>query len=256
MFLNGARKFWMVSEVVDMIKCNMGLGQGRGLVMLSFFCGRLCEKFGANFLFLLTWKKLLIGPQGNVFAFLWGVRVSQNIWWIKLCLLIKVVKLLSKLMGNYQIHFLCSFCVKVGVYQGSALSPLLFIMVMDVLTEDVRDGSLMELLYANDLVLCGESLNEILVKFGWWKMQQKKRVWAWMLIKHKVCSYYLGRKVVFWKWICMMSVEFVGCNSIQCTKCQRVHCHCSDVPRQVSLLSCCDVFFVSRETWFFVRCES
>ena len=49
-----------------MIKCNMGLGQGRGLLMLCFFCGRLCEKFGANFLYLLTWKKLLIGSKGNV----------------------------------------------------------------------------------------------------------------------------------------------------------------------------------------------
>ena len=45
------------------------------------------------------------------------------------------------------------FSVQVGVHQGPALSPVLFIMVMDVLTEDVRDGSLMELLYADDLVL-------------------------------------------------------------------------------------------------------
>ena len=45
--------------------------------------------------------------------------------------------------------------MKVGVLQGSALSPLLFITVMDVLTEYVRDGSLIELLYADDLVLCG-----------------------------------------------------------------------------------------------------
>ena len=52
-----------------------------------------------------------------------------------------------------------SFSVKVGVHQGSALSPVLFIMVMDFLTEDVREGSLMELLYADDLVLCGESIN-------------------------------------------------------------------------------------------------
>ena len=52
--------------------------------------------------------------------------------------------------------------MKVGVHQGSALSPLLFIMAMDVLTEDVRDGSLMELLYADDLVLCGELLNEVM----------------------------------------------------------------------------------------------
>ena len=53
--------------------------------------------------------------------------------------------------------------------EGSALSPLLFIMVMDVLTEDVTDGSLMELLYANNLVLCGESLNEVIDKYGRWK---------------------------------------------------------------------------------------
>ena len=45
-----------------------------------------------------------------------------------------------------------SFSVKDGVHQGSALIPPLFIMVMDVLTEDMRDGSLMELLYVNDLV--------------------------------------------------------------------------------------------------------
>ena len=62
-----------------------------------------------------------------------------------------------------------SFSVKVGVHHGSALSPLLFIMVMDVLTEDVRDGSLMELLDADNLVLCGESLNEVMHKYGRWK---------------------------------------------------------------------------------------
>ena len=32
-----------------------------------------------------------------------------------------------------------SFSVKGGVHQRAALSPLLFIMVMDVLKEDVRD---------------------------------------------------------------------------------------------------------------------
>ena len=52
---------------------------------------------------------------------------------------------------------LCLFIKVVKLYKGSqrtALSPLLFIEVMDVLTEDVRDGSLMELLDADDLVLC------------------------------------------------------------------------------------------------------
>ena len=59
--------------------------------------------------------------------------------------------------------------MKLGVHQGSALSPLLFILVTNVLTEDVRGVPLMELLYAEDLVLCGESLNEVLDKYGRWK---------------------------------------------------------------------------------------
>ena len=40
-----------------------------------------------------------------------------------------------------------------------------------------------------------------------------------------------------------MSIKPVDCNSVQCRKFQRwVHRRCSDVPRQVRLPSCCDVF--------------
>ena len=34
------------------------------------------------------------------------------------------------------------FEVKVGVHQGSVLSPLLFVAVMEVLTQEVREGLL------------------------------------------------------------------------------------------------------------------
>ena len=44
-----------------------------------------------------------------------------------------------------------SFSLKFGYHQGSALSPLLFIMVMDVLIEDLSDGSIM------DFVVCRRS---------------------------------------------------------------------------------------------------
>ena len=92
-----------------------------------------------------------------------------------------------------------SFSVKVGVHQGSALSPLLFIMVMDVLTEDVRDGSLMELLYADNLVLCGESLNKVMDKYGRWENAVEGKGLRVNVDPKKVCSYYLGREVVFRK---------------------------------------------------------
>ena len=60
-----------------------------------------------------------------------------------------------KIAVSVNVELSSSFSVKVGVHQGSALSPLLFIMVMDILTEDVRAGSLMKLLYA-DILFCLE----------------------------------------------------------------------------------------------------
>ena len=53
------------------------------------------------------------------------------------------------------------FFVKVGVQQGSVLSPLLFAIVVDVNTESVREGLMKEILYADDLVLIRESMDEL-----------------------------------------------------------------------------------------------
>ena len=50
--------------------------------------------------------------------------------------------------------------VRVGVHQGSVLSPLIFSIVVDVATEHAREGLLNEILYADDLVLMSESLEE------------------------------------------------------------------------------------------------
>ena len=45
------------------------------------------------------------------------------------------------------------FEVKLGMHQGSVLSPFLFALVVDVVTELANDSILSELLYADDLVL-------------------------------------------------------------------------------------------------------
>ena len=49
------------------------------------------------------------------------------------------------------------FDIGVGVHQGSILSPLLFIVVMDEVTKEVRNGVSWELGYADNLVLTAES---------------------------------------------------------------------------------------------------
>ena len=46
--------------------------------------------------------------------------------------------------------------MNVGVHQGSVLSPLLFIIVMEAVTHSVREGLPWEMLYADDLVLVGK----------------------------------------------------------------------------------------------------
>ena len=61
------------------------------------------------------------------------------------------------------------FEVKVGMNQGSVLSPFLFAVVVDVVTESAREGGLSELLYANDLVLISETIEGLMNKFFKWK---------------------------------------------------------------------------------------
>ena len=41
----------------------------------------------------------------------------------------------------------------VGVHKGSVLSPLLFAIVVDVGTNEIKEGMLQEILYADDIVL-------------------------------------------------------------------------------------------------------
>jgi hypothetical protein len=49
------------------------------------------------------------------------------------------------------------FDVKVGVHQGSVLSPLLFIIVMQAITKNISKGLPWEILYADDLVIVTDS---------------------------------------------------------------------------------------------------
>ena len=50
-----------------------------------------------------------------------------------------------------------SFTVKVGLHQGSALSPFLFAIVMDRLTDEVRQEALWTMLFADDIVICSKT---------------------------------------------------------------------------------------------------
>ena len=64
--------------------------------------------------------------------------------------------------------YLEKFQVQVGVGQGSVLSPLLFPIIVDVITDKAR-GVFNELLNPDDLVLLSEVMEDIKERFWNWK---------------------------------------------------------------------------------------
>ena len=67
------------------------------------------------------------------------------------------------------------FEVKVGVHQGSVLSPLLFIIVLEALSREFPIGFPWESLYTDDLVIIAETLEELVSKLKLWKERWEKR---------------------------------------------------------------------------------
>ena len=88
---------------------------------------------------------------------------------------------------------------------------------------------LKELLYADDRVLYGESLNEVMDKYGRWKNAGEWKSLRVNVDKTKGMQLLFRKKSSVSKvYPCGVCGERVGCNSMQCTKCQRwAHHRCS-----------------------------
>ncbi|XP_042858560.1 uncharacterized protein LOC122244662 [Penaeus japonicus] len=67
------------------------------------------------------------------------------------------------------------FEVKVGVHQGSALGPLVFAVIMDYLTEEVRRQSPWGIMDADDDVVCKNDRETIEEKLGQWTRALERR---------------------------------------------------------------------------------
>ncbi|KAK2913101.1 hypothetical protein Q8A73_007214 [Channa argus] len=67
------------------------------------------------------------------------------------------------------------FKVEVGLHQGSALSPFLFALVMDRLTDEVRQESPWTMMFADDIVICSESREQVEENLEKWRSALENR---------------------------------------------------------------------------------
>jgi hypothetical protein len=135
------------------------------------------------------------------------------------------------------------FPVDIGLHQGSALSPLLFIITMEEVTRGIRQGLPWEILFADDLVLMADTEDELRTKLLLWKETLEHCAMKVNTEKTKVmeCNRKIRAQINTTngvKWPCAICSNGVGANSIQCTRCQMwVHRKCSGVVRPLSKLS-------------------
>ena len=124
-----------------------------------------------------------------------------------------------------------AFNVKVGVHQGSVLSPLLFIIMLEALSREFREGLPIELLYADDLVLIAET-KELLLEVKKWKKGMEKKGLRVNAGKTKImwCRLSMGQAEDSGEYPCGVCRKGVGDNLIFCVECRRwVHKRCSGI---------------------------
>ena len=112
------------------------------------------------------------------------------------------------------------FGVVVGVHQDSILSPLLFIIVLEVLSREFRTGCPWELLYADYFMISVGfmSMEKLLVKLKTWKSEIKKMGLQVHIGKTKIMVSGLDLDLLkkFGKDPCGVCQKGVGNNAISC----------------------------------------
>jgi len=111
--------------------------------------------------------------------------------------------------------------VGVGVHQGSALGPLLFVMVVEALSGEFRVALPWELLCADGLVVVAETGGDLIERLGGWKDFVGSRGMRVGMNRAGVMISGERRRVAQKAVGCPCGVcgGGVGNNSIQCTSC-------------------------------------
>ncbi|KAK3508731.1 hypothetical protein QTP70_004276 [Hemibagrus guttatus] len=92
----------------------------------------------------------------------------------------------SRTVVRYAVGQTEEFKVEVGLHQGSALNPFLFAIVMDQLSEEVRQESPWTMMFADDIVICSESGHQVEENLERWRFALERRG---MKVSHSKTEY-------------------------------------------------------------------
>ena len=154
-----------IRTLVNLNKIEFGFMPGKGTVDAIFIVRRMQEEYQKNdkklYMCFVDMEKAVNRVPRKVME--WDMRkkgLSEVIVWVGMSLY-EGAKTRVRVGSAYSEEFE----VKVGVHQGSVLSPLLLAIVVDVITESARRGVVDELLYADDLVIMSKDMEDLKERF-------------------------------------------------------------------------------------------
>ena len=165
----------LIRQLVSIDDSQFGFVPGRGTTDAIFVVRQLQEKYlAANkrlYMAFVDLKKVFDRVPRKVIW--WALRKLGVEEWIE--------RLVQGMYANAWRHvhvgegYSEEFEVKVGVHQESVLSPLLFIIVLEALPREFGSGVPWEDLYADDLVIITESLEECVRRLSTWKKARRRK---------------------------------------------------------------------------------
>ena len=191
---------------------------GRGTTDAIFILGQLQEKH------LAKNKKLYFAFVDLEKAFDHVPR--KVIWWAMRKLGIEewIVRFVQAMYNNTRSKVIVNNTysgVKVGVHQGSVLSPLLFVIVLEALSHEFRTGTPWELLYADEVVISAETEERLKMKLNKWKTEMEAKGLRVNMEKTKIMVSGVNLQTLkdSGKYTCSVCRKGVGSNSIYCAGC-------------------------------------
>ena len=213
----------LIHQMVDIDAMQFSFTPGRGTTDAIFIVRQLQEKF------IAAKKPLYLAFVDLEKAF---DRVPRRVlWWAMRSLGVEewAVRVVQAMYSNARSRVRVNgqyseeFDVSVGVHQGSVLSPLLFIIVLEALSREFRTGVPWELLYADDLVIIADSLEECIARLRMWKSGMEEKGLRVNMKKTKVMISGTGLNMLKDSGLypCAVCPSGVGeRNAIQCSRCK------------------------------------